>query len=98
MSTFISELWNGNIAPVEHCGAHDPQANRLCYLIEKHRESLMGELTTGQTALFQKYIDYSEAYLLRMMELSFCDGFRIGGRLTMEIGSDSDSLPRSKNV
>lgn len=30
----------------------------------------------------------SEMYLLRMMELSFCDGFRIGGRLSMEIVCD----------
>ena len=48
----------------------------------------MVELTTEQKLLFQEYIDCSKEYLFRMMELSFCDGFRIGGRLMMEIGSD----------
>ena len=88
MTSTLLELWNGNIAPVEHCGAHDPQANHLSCLIEKHRESLLRELTTDQMSLFQKYLDCSEEYWLRMMELSFCDGFRIGGRLSMEIGCD----------
>lgn len=88
VTTTILELWNGNIAPVEHCGAHDTEANHLSCLIERNRESLWGELTADQKALFQKYIDCSEAYLLRMMELSFCDGFRIGGKLAMEIRGD----------
>lgn len=89
MINTVLDLWNGNIAPVEHCGAHDAQANRLSCRIEKHREALLRELPADQRALFQKYIDSSEAYLLRMMELSFCDGFRIGGRLAMEIGCDA---------
>ena len=88
MTTAICELWNGNIAPVEHCGAHDEVANLLSSMIERNRESLLIELTAEQKLLFQKYIDCSEEYLLRMMELSFCDGFRIGGRLIMEIGSN----------
>jgi len=48
----------------------------------------LAELTAEQKLLFQEYIDCSEEYLFRMMELSFCDGFRIGGRLILEIGSD----------
>ena len=88
MTTAMFELWNGDIAPVEHCGEHDTQANYLNCLIERNQESLWAELTADQKQLFQKYIDYSEKYWLRMMELSFYDGFRIGGRLVMEIGLD----------
>ena len=25
----IKALWNGDLALCEHCGAHDPEANRL---------------------------------------------------------------------
>ena len=89
MTNALCELWNGNIAPVDHCGAHDREANHLSALLERKRESLLVELTAEQRLLFQKYMDCSEEYLLRMMELSFCDGFRIGARLLMEIGEDS---------
>ena len=33
MKDTIIEIWNGNIAPWEHCGAHDPTANELVSLM-----------------------------------------------------------------
>ena len=84
MQTII-DLWNGNIAPCEHCGAHDSQANHLVHLMERNRETLREGLTAAQSELLQQYIDCSDEYLLRMMELAFCDGFCTGGRLTMEM-------------
>jgi len=80
----ISDLWSGNIAPCEHCGSHDSEANRLLDLIERNREALHKGLTQAQKETFQKYIDCSEEYLLRMMELAFCDGFCLGNRLATE--------------
>ena len=87
MENMISELWFGNIAPCEHCGSHDRQANTLIGLIERNRENLSRELSDPQRALFQKYIDATEEYLLRMMELSFREGFCTGSRLTAEVFS-----------
>ncbi len=84
MSQTISDLWNGNIAPAEHCGAHDTQVNQLVGLMERNREKLCEGLTAAQKETLQKYIDCSEAYLLRMLELAFCDGFCLGGKLVME--------------
>lgn len=85
MSRIVYDLWNGNIAPCEHCGSHDPVANRLMCQIERSREIMCGELTEAQRAKFQKYMDDSEDYLLRMMELAFMDGFVLGSRLMMEV-------------
>lgn len=84
MSQTISDLWNGNIAPVEHCGSHDMEANHLISLMERNREDLCKSLTSAQTEIFQKYIDCHEEYLLRMLELAFCEGFTVGTRLTVE--------------
>ena len=81
----ILDLWNGNIAPYEHFGSHDPEANHLLHLMEKNRETLRKGLTAAQSEILQKYIDSSEEYLLRMMELAFHNGFCIGGKLTMEM-------------
>lgn len=83
MQTII-DLWNGNIAPVEHCGSRDPQANELVCLMERNHKNLSDGLTQAQRETFQKYIDCSEEYLLRMMELAFCDGFCLAGKLAMD--------------
>ena len=80
----IQDLWNGNIAPCEHCGSHDAEANHLIGLMERNRESLCSGLTDLQKETFQKYIDCSEEYLLRMQELAFCDGFCVAGKLLTE--------------
>ena len=80
----ICELWNGNIAPCESCGAQDIEANHLVELMEKNREILCGGLSDTQKETFQKYMDCSEEYLLRMLELAFRDGFSLGSRLVME--------------
>lgn len=84
MTRTIADLWNGNIAPCEHCGAHDREINDLLVLMERNRESLNGGLSAVQRETFQKYIDCSDEYLIRMLEMAFCDGFRLGSKLTVE--------------
>ena len=84
MSQTIIDLWNGNLAPVEHCGARDPMVREQVSRIERHRETLGRGLTQAQAETFQKYMECSEAYLLRMLELAFRDGFCLGSRLGIE--------------
>lgn len=84
MKQTIIDLWNGNIAPCEHCGSHDPVINNLIGLIDRNRENLSSGLTEAQMETFQKYMDCSDEYLLRMLELAFCAGFSLGGKLVME--------------
>lgn len=84
MTQTITDLWNGNIAPCEHCGSHDTEANHLIGLMARNREVLREGLTAAQRETFQKYIDCSEEYLLRMLELAFYDGFCLGSKLDME--------------
>lgn len=83
MQTMI-DLWHGNIAPCEHCGVHDSEANHLLCLMERNRALLCEGLTEAQRELLQKYMDCSGEYLCRMLELAFCDGFCMGGKLAME--------------
>ena len=84
MSQTMKDLWSGNIAPCEHCGAHDATVNELISLMERNRTQLGEGLTAAQMDLFQKYIECADEYLLHMLELAFCDGFCLGGRLIME--------------
>ena len=84
MYSTIKDLWNGNIAPCERCGCHDTEVNHLIGLMERNREVLREGLTAAQKETLQKYIDCSEEYLLRILELAFCDGFCLGSKLVME--------------
>lgn len=84
MKETIGELWNGSIAPCEHCGSHDLKTNNLIGLMERNREKLCGGLTAAQKETFQKYIDCSEEYLLRMLEVAFHDGFCLASKLMVE--------------
>lgn len=85
MKTTISDLWNGRIAPFEHCGAHNHEINCLHLLIEESREKLWDELTQEQKVQFQKYIDLSNDYLFHMLELAFCEGFTLGNKMAFEV-------------
>ena len=68
----------------EHCGAHDSEANRLIRETAKNRDALLAQLPQKQQMLLQSYVDQTERYTLRMMELAFRDGFSVGVRLLTE--------------
>ena len=78
MTRTIEALWNGDLAFCEHCGAHDSEANRLIRETAKNRDALLAQLPQKQQMLLQSYVDQTERYTLRMMELAFRDGFSVG--------------------
>lgn len=84
MTNTIEALWNGELAFCEHCGAYDQRANELVARMARSRDRLCEGLTEEQKEVFQSYVDQSEAYVLRMMELAFCDGFSVAARLLTE--------------
>ena len=84
MTQTIEALWNGELAFAEHCGAHDQQANQLVRELGKSRESLLEQMSQPQRELLERYVDQTERYTLRMMELAFRDGFSVGVGLLTE--------------
>ena len=84
MPHIIEELWNGNIAPCDNCGAGDPDINLLVIYIERHKNALLENLSSGQKALLEKYSDCWNEYLLRMSAEAFKNGFCLGTALFAE--------------
>ena len=84
MNPTITDLWYGNIGPCERCGDHDSELLQLLSLMESNREELCGGLTEKQREILDKYIACADGYLCRMQELTFCEGFSLGCRLTAE--------------
>ena len=74
MKSVISELWNGEIAPCEHCGAQDTLANILFSKRKQGRETMEKILPEERRDVLESYSQLWEDYLLRMMELSFQEG------------------------
>lgn len=84
MRAAIEELWYGNLAPYEKCGAHDPQIKELVRLMRRNREKLTEELNARQCDVLEKYIGCSDEYVCLMTEQAFCEGFRLACRLVAE--------------
>lgn len=84
MTHTIEDLWKGELAFCEHCGAHDLEANRLVRELGRYRDGLMLQLPEPQREQLEGYIDQMERYTLRMMELAFGDGFAAGVQLLAE--------------
>lgn len=84
MSGIITDLWYGNLAPFDKCGAHEEEITHLAALMERNQEELSSICTPAQKELFQKYMDCEEEYLLRMMEQAFLTGFSLSCRIFTE--------------
>lgn len=84
MKETIAELWYGNIAPVEYCGANDKEINRLLMLMERNRNCLSSQLNEAQMTELEKYVDYSDKYAFRSALLSFIEGFSLGSKIMAE--------------
>lgn len=92
MEKILADLWNGNIAPCEQCGAHDPEIKDLAGLMERNREALCKGLTSKQQETFDKYLDCSEEYTLRLTQNAFGDGFCLAAKLlTQALASGRES-------
>ena len=80
----IEELWDGNLAPGEHCGVGDPEIENLNNLMEWNREQLVQVLGPQQKALLEKYTDCMDEFTLRMTACAFREGYCLGSRLMAE--------------
>lgn len=80
----IEDLWNGNIAPCERCGAHDPEISDLLALMWRNKQKLNSTMSAQQQEDFEKYTDCSDEYVLRITEHAFCEGFCLACKLLTE--------------
>lgn len=85
MRTLLEELWYGNINPQEQSTAHNREIKNLLHLMGKNRDNLSVALTEEQIKNLAKYDDcVNEMYAIIERDV-FSYGFRLGGRLMLEI-------------
>lgn len=84
MTKTIAQLWNGNLAPVRHCGENNPDIQELESLIQRNNEKLEAALSDKAKNIFENYKICIEEYRYIINEQAFCDGFCLGTRITAE--------------
>lgn len=84
MPQTIIDLWRGDIGPIDRCGIGDREANMLSLQMERSETKTEALLTEEQKVLFQAFVQTTDRYYARMMELAFQEGFSLGSKLTAE--------------
>lgn len=90
MKSTISKLWNGNIAPVEKLGKHNPEIHNLIGLISRNVENLEKLLNEEQKVVLEKYVCCTDEYWTLITEQAFCEGFSLGSKLLAESFAEAE--------
>ena len=81
MKPMLEKLWNGRIAPMESCGANDPEVKAIVLLMEQNRTCLEQTLTEEEKQILEKYVQCSEEYAYLLTALAFGEGFSLASKL-----------------
>lgn len=84
MISAIEELWYGNLAPCENCGAGDEEIKRLTSLMCENEEALRKGLNGNHRELFLQYVKWADHYACSISALAFREGFSLATRLLMD--------------
>ena len=88
MRTLLVELWYGNVYPQEQSTEHNSEIKELISLMGKNREILSSALTAEQNLTLEKYDDCLNEMNSIIEKEVFAYGFRLGGRLMLEVLTD----------
>ncbi len=84
MSQTIIDLWKGDIAPIDRCGAFDTEATRLSLQMDRMQTKSRRSFDRSAKNVFLDFVEKTDCFYLRMMELAFQEGFSLGSKLTSE--------------
>lgn len=86
----LEDLYYGEINPFERKPAVSEQDKQLVQYISRHHQELLQHLSESDAVTFEKYRDCSME-LQRKMELdAFIYGFKLGGRIMLEIFTEEN--------
>ena len=85
MDNLISELYYGNLCPVEQMGGATPEEREILKRIHENEEKLRATLDEKEKALLDMIKDDCLTVSGSMGERRFCEAFSLGARLMVEI-------------
>ncbi len=84
MPKTITELWNGKLRPFNCVGQDDEEMKKLTELMHRQYEKLEQGLAKPLREELEAYSECTAEYGAAANEQAFCEGFRLGVRLTAE--------------
>lgn len=95
MSRLLEELYFGNINPNEKPFVRNSHYDRLIQTVSTNEDQLTQLLTGRGKSLFLEYANaQSEMNGIHTTE-SFCDGFRLGAKMMLEVLADLQNFSAS---
>ena len=80
----ISELWYGNVTPLEAFGRNNPALRRVETLLLRNSVKVENLLEDEAKKQFQRYSESQTEYLVMSNEQAFRDGFCLAVKLITE--------------
>jgi hypothetical protein len=94
MKSLLKDMFYQRFSLENDSVRHQEQLHEVSSLIERNEEDLKARLNTEEQEVFEKYLDCTNE--IRSLECcdEFVAGFRLGGRIVMEIifGADDSEL------
>ena len=90
MKSTISQLWNGNLAPIQTFREHNPELQALEQHAQHKLDAFAEELTEPLQKRLESYNNSLTEYIVLLTERAFCDGFSLGLKLLSEAFFDQD--------
>lgn len=91
MKSTISDLWNGNLAPIRTFREHAPELQALEQQAQHRLDALAEELPEPLQKSLESYNNSLTDYMVVLTERAFCDGFSLGLKLLSEAFFDQDT-------
>ena len=85
----IKELWHGNIVPQEDSRNNSKEMKQLVEYMSRHHDDLLKTMNDEQKELFIKFDDCWSEYASLAEAAIFEYAFKLGGRIAMEILTDT---------
>ena len=83
----LEEFWYGNIEPTEY-DTSSTEFKKLLELMCRNEERLRSSMTDEQKELHEKYCDCMQEYQAITACQIFQNGFKLGGRMMLEVMED----------
>ena len=84
MTKTISGLWSGNLDPVTRLGMNNTEIGEMEKLMSDNFSKLKTNINDEQKAILEKCLDCVNDYVFLISEQSFCDGFCLGTKISVE--------------
>lgn len=92
MTKTISELWSGNLDPITRLGMNNIEIEKMEKLMSDNYDKLKAKLNDETKEILEKYFDCVNDYVLLISEQSFCDGFCLGTKISVEALVSAEQL------